>query len=82
MKPEAGVFVFVDLRDFLKENIQLNEYLIFKKMFYEYKVNASCGLDYKSPEPGFFRICTVIDEESIKEGIRRLGLMIKGEPFF
>lgn len=61
MKPEAGVFVFVDLRDYLRENIQLNEYLIFKKMFYEYKVNASCGLDYKASEPGFFRICTVID---------------------
>ena len=56
------MFVFIDLRDYLKQNIHLNEYLLFKKIFFEYKVNVACGSDYKTLEPGWFRICTVIDE--------------------
>lgn len=49
LKPKGGVFVFIDLREYLEENIHMNEYLVFKKLFYEYKVNVCCGQDYKCP---------------------------------
>eukprot|EP00210_Caulerpa_lentillifera_P003736 g3569.t1 len=52
----AGLFVWVDLREFLEESNFASERKLFEKLF-DYGLLLSPGELSHAPEPGFFRIC-------------------------
>ena len=72
IKPEAGCFVFIDLRDYLSEGSYEAEDLLWKKIFYKYRVNISCGSDFHALEPGYYRLCPMTDTQILQEGLRRI----------
>jgi len=55
---------------------------MWHKVFYEYKVNITPGNLYKVKELSYFRMCHIMEEDFIKEGLRRLHNFINDEPAF
>ena len=56
-QPEAGMFVVLDLRKYLKENSWEGEMQLFRLIFEESKVCINPGRYFGFTEPGFFRLC-------------------------
>eukprot|EP01039_Chlorochromonas_danica_P005066 gene5066-5565_t len=77
--PHAGVFVMIDLSTELKACRLENENTIFLRLLKERGVNVVQG-ELMHAKKGWFRVCPVLDsEESIREGIHRLGRFVNEE---
>lgn len=53
------------------------ENLLWKKMFYKYRVNLANGTDYHMPDIGYFRICPITYESIMKMGLSRIIAAIR-----
>ncbi|KAI3318157.1 PLP-dependent transferase [Xylariaceae sp. AK1471] len=73
----AGLFIWLDLGPFLpvKETNGdgLSAQRLLSERLEEAGVSMSTGESYRAPEPGRFRLVFSLDEESLREGIKRLG---------
>jgi aspartate/methionine/tyrosine aminotransferase len=69
---DAGFFVWLDLRKWLKHDDESSEMLLFQELMNQAKVNISPGQVFRSVEPGFFRLCYARPETMIQEAVKRL----------
>lgn len=53
----AGMFVWIDLRQYLQEKTWDGEALLWEKLCYEAKVILTPGSSCHATEPGYFRLC-------------------------
>lgn len=61
-KPDAGCFVFPNFKQFMREYTLDEEYVLWKKLFYKYRLNMPNGANYHTTEHGYFRVCPIVDE--------------------
>ena len=66
----------ISLKKYLEDNNE-TEQNVWRQLFYEYRVNISGGLHFKMDEPGWFRLCYLIADEKIVEGIKRIGMFLR-----
>ncbi|KAI0420287.1 PLP-dependent transferase [Xylaria grammica] len=78
----AGLFMWVDLRPFLPVAETGGDGWAAQKLIAERLEQAGVvlqsGETYRAPRPGWFRLTFSLDEESLREGIRRLSRVISG----
>ena len=69
----AGMFVWVDLRQWLTEKSWEGEAVLWQRVCDECKVILTPGKDCHAPEPGYFRVCFAwVQKEALEEAINRL----------
>lgn len=69
----AGLFVFVDMREWLDEQSAAGEERLWNKLL-DLKVIFTPGLACKAKQPGWFRVCFAwVSDAAIVELLRRLG---------
>ncbi|KAJ5995755.1 acc synthase [Penicillium waksmanii] len=75
-KGNAGFFIWIDLSPHLRsENTEGDAWAaerLLSGRFAQAGVIMSTGEQYQAQEPGRFRIIFCVDEETLREGIRRL----------
>lgn len=73
----AGLFVVVDMRQFLDEATWEAEDRLWYKMLNEANVNITPGSACRMPEPGFFRICFASEPpEVVTQAITRISRIL------
>lgn len=68
----GGLFVLVDLRSKLETYNFEAELKLWRRLFYDGKLNTSPGSVFHCAEPGFFRICFAQEESVLRHGVVRL----------
>ena len=71
----AGFFLWIDVRKFLRSNIDDVTWDDERKLrlrMKEHKIYLTSGEDLMSEKPGFFRFCFAKEEEEIRLGLERL----------
>ncbi len=75
--PHAGLFIMVDLEEYMKLSKIENEIEVFERLFNEYGLNISPGKLFKYEKNGMFRLCLINSDETIVEGLSRLKKFLK-----
>jgi aspartate/methionine/tyrosine aminotransferase len=70
---EAGFSVWTDLRDRLPKPGFKGESLVWQALISEARVSILPGAVFKSPQPGWFRICHTTDPVTVTEAVKRIG---------
>jgi aspartate/methionine/tyrosine aminotransferase len=70
---QAGLFVWIDLRQWLAEPTAEAEHALWQTIFKKGGVSISPGTVFHCEEPGWFRLCYAVGETDLREGIRRIG---------
>ncbi|KAI4311471.1 hypothetical protein MLD38_036365 [Melastoma candidum] len=63
LQGNAGLFFWMDLRHFLKEQTFEEEMRLWRVIVHDVRLNVSPGSSFGCPEPGFFRVCFANMEE-------------------
>lgn len=79
MEAKGGVFVFVNLSEYLDNDSFEAEKALSDKIFNDCKINLSPGALFHCPQPGWFRITYTLDREQVKTGITRLVKGLKAQ---
>lgn len=70
----AGLFVWMDLRQFLKESTENGELELWRVIINDVKLNVSPGTSFHCTEPGWFRVCFAnMDDATMHIALRRIG---------
>ncbi|XP_071359198.1 1-aminocyclopropane-1-carboxylate synthase-like protein 1 isoform X2 [Trachinotus anak] len=72
----AALYVWADLRKFLKES-SFEEELSLWKRFLRHKVVLSCGQAFSCSTPGWFRIVFADQQHHLQLGLKRIGEALK-----
>ncbi|GLT87107.1 hypothetical protein SLE2022_052070 [Rubroshorea leprosula] len=73
LKGNAGLFCWVDMRNFLSRPTFEAEEELWKSILYSVRLNTSPGSSCHCSEPGWFRVCFAnMSEEMVHTGIQRL----------
>ncbi|KAI4369866.1 hypothetical protein MLD38_018264 [Melastoma candidum] len=67
LEGNAGLFFWMDLRHFLKEQTFEEEMRLWRVILHDVSLNLSPGSSFGCPEPGFFRVCFANMEEGTVE---------------
>lgn len=71
-KGNAGLFCWVDMRNFLSSSTFEAEEELWKKLLYSVRINVSAGSSCHCSEPGWFRVCFAnMPEEALQVAIQR-----------
>lgn len=76
-KAQAGIFLWVDLRDYMESMDFPEEHVLWNKLYNGLKINISPGQLFCAKEPGWFRLCYAHDVEVVNEACRRLSTLKK-----
>lgn len=69
----AGLFVWMDLRQFLKENTKNGELELWRAIIGDVKLNVSPGSSFHCTEPGWFRVCFAnMDDATMHIALKRI----------
>ncbi len=74
---DAGLFVWVDLRQWLAEPTAEAEHALWQTLFHQGRVSISPGTVFHCEEPGWFRLCHAVGETNLREGITRIGKTLR-----
>jgi aspartate/methionine/tyrosine aminotransferase len=74
---EAGLFVWMDLRQWLAEATAEAEHALWQTIFRQGRVSISPGTVFHCEEPGWFRLCHAVGETDLREGITRIGKTLR-----
>ncbi|KAI0491165.1 PLP-dependent transferase [Xylaria cf. heliscus] len=82
-KGNSGFFIWLDLSPFLpieqtKGDGWAAQRLLSQRL-YVAGVFMSTGESYRAPDPGMFRLIFSLDEETLREGIRRISRVVSGD---
>ena len=69
---EAGLVAWLDLRSYLKVADEESQLELYRYLLEEHRVHLSPGSGFHCRTPGFFRICFSHEQESLREGLRRI----------
>ncbi|KAJ4799782.1 1-aminocyclopropane-1-carboxylate synthase [Rhynchospora pubera] len=70
----AGLFIWMDLRQFLKENTENAELKLWRVIIDDVKLNISPGSSFRCTEPGWFRVCFAnMDDATMHVALKRIG---------
>ena len=69
---EAGLCLWLDLRQFLPTLSSQAEMELYEYLLRLYRVHISPGAAFKTPTAGFFRLCFSQPTQVLREGLRRL----------
>eukprot|EP00475_Leptophrys_vorax_P034705 TRINITY_DN5637_c0_g1_i1.p1 TRINITY_DN5637_c0_g1~~TRINITY_DN5637_c0_g1_i1.p1 ORF type:complete len:141 (+),score=13.11 TRINITY_DN5637_c0_g1_i1:634-1056(+) len=73
VRANAGMFVFVDLSQFLPERTPKAEMTLWRSLLEKTNVNVTPGQACLCPEPGWFRICYASEpKQKLVLGIQRI----------
>lgn len=72
---DAGVFTWLDLRDFLSQPSFEAETELFMYLLHELKINISPGQYFMASEPGFFRVCYAQPAHYLEQFFLRLATL-------
>ncbi|XP_029289279.1 1-aminocyclopropane-1-carboxylate synthase-like protein 1 [Cottoperca gobio] len=72
----AALYVWVDLRKYLRES-SFEEELSLWKRFLRHKVVLSCGQAFSCSTPGWFRIVFSDQQHHLQLGLKRIGAALK-----
>lgn len=73
---DAGVFAWLDLREWLEAPTFDAEARLHEKIFTQARVNVTPGRVFGSPEPGWFRLCYAQHERLVPLGVERLARVL------
>jgi 1-aminocyclopropane-1-carboxylate synthase 1/2/6 len=74
LQSTAGLFVWMDLRQFLKDNTKDAELELWHAIIDDVKLNVSPGSSFRCTEPGWFRVCFAnMDEATMHVALKRIG---------
>lgn len=71
-RTEAGLCLWLDLRDYLTSETSEGEMELYEKLLNEHRVHISPGSGFKTSSYGYFRMCFSQPHETLQEGLRRL----------
>jgi aspartate/methionine/tyrosine aminotransferase len=77
---DAGLFVWIDLRQWLTEPTVDAEHALWRTIFDQARVSISPGSIFQCAEPGWFRLCHPVDKADLQEGITRISAALRGKP--
>ncbi|MFG2619944.1 aminotransferase class I/II-fold pyridoxal phosphate-dependent enzyme [Streptomyces sp. NPDC048507] len=77
---DAGFSVWLDLRRWLPGTGFDAERRLWRGLFETAKVSILPGGAFRSPEPGWFRLCHTVAAPLVAEAIRRIAAHLEGEP--
>ena len=69
---QAGLVAWLDLRSFLKAADDESQLELYRYLLERHRVHLSPGSGFHCQTPGFFRICFSQEQETLREGLRRL----------
>ncbi|KAG8507727.1 1-aminocyclopropane-1-carboxylate synthase-like protein 1, partial [Galemys pyrenaicus] len=74
----AGFFIWVDLRQYLRESTFEEEMLLWRR-FLDNKVLLSFGKAFECPEPGWFRLVFSDKAHRLRLGMQRIRQVLEGK---
>ena len=69
---QAGLVAWLDLRSFLKADDEENQLALYRYLLEQHRVHLSPGSGFHCQTPGFFRICFSQEQDTLREGLRRI----------
>ena len=69
---QAGLVAWLDFRSYLKSADDDGQLALYRYLLEEHRVHLSPGSGFHCPAPGFFRICFSQEQETLREGLRRI----------
>lgn len=69
---QAGLVAWLDLRSFLKSADEDSQLTLYRFLLDEHRVHLSPASGFHCQTPGFFRICFSQEQETLREGLRRI----------
>lgn len=72
IKAQAGLCLWVDLRDYLTAETVDAELELYQRLLNQHRVHISPGSGFKTSSPGYFRLCFSQPHEVLQEGLKRL----------
>lgn len=73
----AGFSLWLDLSSWLPAPGFAEERLLWERIFDKTRVNILPGREFACPEPGWFRLCHVTEPDLVREGITRIGELLR-----
>ncbi|KAI3812909.1 hypothetical protein L1987_17622 [Smallanthus sonchifolius] len=78
LESNAGLFIWMDLRRFLKEPTFESEMTFWRIIINEIKLNVSPGQSFHCSEPGWFRVCFAnMDDETTMVALWRIKSFVR-----
>ncbi|XP_076891705.1 1-aminocyclopropane-1-carboxylate synthase-like [Bidens hawaiensis] len=78
LESNAGLFIWMDLRRFLKEPTFESEMTFWRIIINEIKLNVSPGQSFHCSEPGWFRVCFAnMDDETTMTALWRIQSFVR-----
>lgn len=78
LKSNAGLFVWMNLRSFLKEQTFEAEMALWQVIINEVKLNVSPGSSFHCSEPGWFRVCFAnMDDKTMEVALTRIKTFVQ-----
>ncbi|XP_057521334.1 1-aminocyclopropane-1-carboxylate synthase-like [Amaranthus tricolor] len=76
LKSNAGLFVWMDLRQLIEENpTEEGELTLWRVIINEVKINVSPGCSFHCKEAGWFRVCIAnMDDETMQVALKRIRI--------
>jgi 1-aminocyclopropane-1-carboxylate synthase 1/2/6 len=74
---EAGFSVWIDLGPWLPGPGFEGETALWRRLCDEAHLNILPGIEFHSPEPGWFRLCHATEPETVTEAVARLTRLLK-----
>ncbi|KAK2631796.1 hypothetical protein EUGRSUZ_L02435 [Eucalyptus grandis] len=78
LNSNAGLFLWMDLKGFLRESTVEAETALWRVIINDVKLNVSPGSSFHCSEPGWFRICIAnMNEETMKVALARIQKFVQ-----
>jgi len=69
---QAGLVAWLDLRSYLKAADDDSQLALYRYLLEQHRVHLSPGSGFHCATPGFFRICFSQEQDTLREGLRRI----------
>lgn len=77
LESKAGLFVWMNLRQLLKEQTNDGEMALWRVIVNDVKLNVSPGSSFHCVEPGWFRVCFAnMDDETLEVALKRIHAFV------
>jgi 1-aminocyclopropane-1-carboxylate synthase 1/2/6 len=75
----AGFSVWVDLSPWLPEAGFPGETALWRRLWDEARLNILPGIQFRCPEPGWYRVCHAIEPATVTEAVHRLARLLEDQ---
>ena len=74
---KAGLVAWLDLRSYLQTVDEAGQLALYRYLLEQHRVHLSPASGFHCQTPGFFRICFSQEQETLREGLRRIQLGLR-----